>query len=1233
MRILAIRGRNLASLSGEFAIDFAAEPLASSGIFVITGPTGAGKSTLLDAVCLALYGRIPRLSTAPTSGSIGGEDGLNLRDPRAILRHGSGECFAEVDFSVAGGGIYRARWSAKRARGRADGRFQNNDHAFERLDTGERLGGTKTETTAAIQQVIGLSAEQFGRAVLLAQGDFEAFVRADANERALLLERLTGSGIYARLGQCAFEKAKALQTGLDDIRRQIAAQKGLTDDERAEAEAALAEAEAAERAAAAALVALQSARRWEEREDALAQALTDALAAITVSETAVAEAEPRRAALARARETAKLVPAWTGAMEAARKAEDAAVRIAAEEQALAGATAERDEAIGRDDAARNTLAACTAEESALAPVLAEARELDLRLADAAEQLDRAGKAAQDRREAATRADAEQHKSAAAFAAVTRDHEAVEQWLSAHAALGEAALRRTDLATQLAQHGQVSATLAGLASDEAGHEQALQQALAVRTSVEAALAAAQEAHGLAATALQEAEAILPPDSRFDELTRRREALLRLEVLLGGETEVRTRRDAAVRALSETRAQVADVEPALATARRQEADLDARLPILAQALEQARQKHDFLAAAAGDAATALRAHLREGEPCPVCGGTDHRLDAFAGGLEEQLRPLRADVARLEGELAAATLQHSETVLEAATLANRLDLLGRQQAAQHEQLDHETGVLEQAAAAIGAAATAEGLIAPRAELTDEVAAQLEVADAERAALQAARDRVGHARSAEQEARAALDAAREGHAEAREALALCTRALEECTRAIIAGREEADRLALALDRWLSPVTDWRALADPGTWLESECAAWDGYNAERIRLTDALPALRDAATRTATDAANCRQLADEAQQAHAAAERAHAGLAAQRMVMLGGEAVTTVEQRLSVARTQAESALAKAAAEREQAAGAVLAAATRLEECRKQHGEATSEHATKQTALEAALTAAGLNAGDIAAVAAKGEAALDAEAEALAALDRALHTAQAVAGQREQDLTGHRASGAPELRGDALAAALATAETGQATASERRREAELGLRMDDDVRAQTTALRAELERKGAEADVWLRLGDLIGDAKGANFRRFAQGLTLERLLAHANARLAELKPRYTLERGTGGDMLIQVIDNDMGGEVRGLHNLSGGERFLISLALALGLAEMSTSGGVKIESLFIDEGFGALDPASLGQAVALLEQLHATGRRVGVISHVEELKERIPVKIEVTPTGRGTSRIEVVGG
>ncbi len=265
------------------------------------------------------------------------------------------------------------------------------------------------------------------------------------------------------------------------------------------------------------------------------------------------------------------------------------------------------------------------------------------------------------------------------------------------------------------------------------------------------------------------------------------------------------------------------------------------------------------------------------------------------------------------------------------------------------------------------------------------------------------------------------------------------------------------------------------------------------------------------------------------------------------------------------------------------------------------------------------------------GQAALDTENDALVALEQTLGRRRAVLGERRDDRARHQAVGRPDLLGEELKAALKEAATMSETAAARRNEAEVKVSIDDQRRARTAELRGAFDRQSAAAAVWFQLSDFIGDREGKTFRRFAQGLTLDRLLEHANAHLADLKPRYSLERGAGGDMLIQVVDNDMAGEVRGLHNLSGGERFLVSLALALGLAEMSTTSGVRIESLFIDEGFGALDPASLEQAVTLLEQLHATGRRVGVISHVEELKERIPVKIEVTPTGRGTSRIDLV--
>jgi len=179
--------------------------------------------------------------------------------------------------------------------------------------------------------------------------------------------------------------------------------------------------------------------------------------------------------------------------------------------------------------------------------------------------------------------------------------------------------------------------------------------------------------------------------------------------------------------------------------------------------------------------------------------------------------------------------------------------------------------------------------------------------------------------------------------------------------------------------------------------------------------------------------------------------------------------------------------------------------------------------------------------------------------------------------------------------------------------------------------IKTELDARREKARVWEQLDDLIGSADGTKFRRFAQSLTLTHLIHLANRHLADLQPRYELQRAQGADLVLQVIDRNMADEVRGVHDLSGGERFLVSLALALGLASMSSARGVKVESLFIDEGLGGLDSNSLAMAVSVLEQLQATGRRVGVISHVEEMKERIAVKIEVTPVGPGRSTVQIV--
>lgn len=328
MRVLAIRGQNLTSLGGGFEIDFEAEPLASAGIFAITGPTGAGKSTLLDAVCLALFNHVPRLQSAARGlvGAAGGET-ISADDPRALLRHRAGEGFAEVDFIGLDRGRYRARWYVKRARLRADGALQQVVQTFTNLDTGEIYGGTRTETLLAIRAKIGLTAQQFGRAVLLAQGEFNAFIDADSNTRAELLEKLTGTDLYARLGIAAREKADRLREGVNDIELRITAQNGLDDVQRAQALERLAKATAEHETARSVMTAREQDLSWHARATELAARVEQAREVRAAAVLRQSESESRRQGLALRRLAHSIVPAWRARIDADAKVIASTLRI------------------------------------------------------------------------------------------------------------------------------------------------------------------------------------------------------------------------------------------------------------------------------------------------------------------------------------------------------------------------------------------------------------------------------------------------------------------------------------------------------------------------------------------------------------------------------------------------------------------------------------------------------------------------------------------------------------------------------------------------------------------------------------------------------------------------------------------------------------------------------------------------------------------------------------------
>lgn len=1247
MRILAIRGQNLASLAGQFEVDFEKHPLGDAGIFAITGPTGAGKSTLLDAMCLALFNVVPRLGQAPARASIKSGEGeeLGTSDPRAILRHGTVEGYAEIDFVGRNGQRYRSTWSVQRAYRRADKPLKKPQISFSCLETGERLGSGLRETLGEIAMIVGLTADQFRRAVMLAQGDFEAFIRANADDRAILLERLTGSHIYADLGRAAYRKAAELKAGLQAREDALGAQICLDETQRQKLEADLQAAWQAWDSARQATRDLETALRWKEQEQELRERQAACAQALEEARQADRNAEPRREIL-RGKQTAwTMVGEWR-ALETARQRASlatAAHRACAEELRQAAVLAT--EAVQACDMAEHAVAETRMDAERIRPELETARELDQRLAEMGRNLERLEL---DRKNRSEELAACRKAEALADTVRTRCDEelgSLALWLEETAALGELAGHETVLAQAFDDHARGKALLAEkvMQNSEATKNILKTEALveACRLQEERALSDHQTAENAMATAREAVPAddvLVTLDERFQRLTAIKPVLVKTRSLAEKILNISSELSIARQKCDQTAGRLQELAVSLR-------GVHEALPVLRARRDEAQAAFALAKAASSEAAQHLRAGLQEGEPCPVCGAREHTLTALDSLLGDHVAQQRGRVRDIETELSDREREQSRLDTENRLLMQDKTEIGHRIAALEAGYETCRVVLEQSRTDLIGAARDAGLDVAGLETdaldgtdpeggdeafeTQLVCAEREV-EAQRRAAHAARSALDRARQAETEARQRLQVVRKAREEAGSERDRAERVVSELRHYTDRLRETLVKDERVIDGFMKDVVDWRTLEKPAAWLAEQLVVWRERSSRRVALEGERPQLIAACHARANATASVAGVLEELREQTRQIQGERTGLAQKRNALLDGRSVAAEELRLRTQQEQAAQAWDLARQRKEQCEKARAAASGRHEKAASTAYEDAADQARRQKVLDDLLASRGMTEAVVAAVAEEGQAALDAEAAVLSALERVVERAQDELASRTGDLERHMAT-TPAGASEELTEKMAAARVKEQESHSRQTDLAFQMRRDDDLRAQTARQRAELELEREKARVWLQLDELIGDSEGRKFRRFAQGVTLDRLLAHANARLSELKPRYTLERGQGGDMLIQVVDNEMGGEVRGVHNLSGGERFLVSLALALGLAEMSTGRGLRIESLFIDEGFGALDTASLGQALALLEHLHATGRRVGVISHVEEVKERIPVKIQVMPVSRGTSRIEVV--
>ncbi|SDE46554.1 exonuclease SbcC [Massilia sp. PDC64] len=1289
MKILRIGGKNLASLAGEFEVDFESEPLVSSGLFAISGPTGAGKSTLLDALCLALYDATPRLIKGPRVGNYlpdVGDETLSVADRRTLMRRGTADAFAEVDFVGNDEQRYRARWSVRRSRNRAAGALQPSTMSLQQLPGLQPLGGTKTEVLAEIERRIGLSFEQFTRSVLLAQNEFSAFLRTDENERGELLETLTGSAVYSDISRRAYERWRVEQEAMRRLTARLQDQAPLGPDARAELDADHAAAQAQLTAAEARRAALERHLRWYQELDRLRTAETQADGALAQAGAEVDAAADRRRRLATldAVQPARALVADLNRLAGEQRQVQA--QLAGSEHELARALdAQQQAARGLMEAERKLEAAEDALRAA-APQLDRAKALDATLDTLAPAHAKARTALDGVRAESTQAQAALRAKAGELEASRRALHDTTGWLAGHGPRELLATQWTRWDQRLAQAEQAArqdaSSAQALDAARAGAEQAAAMAQrtahALSSSVEL-LAVREAARRQAAAALDgiDADALRAERRTLD---KRREHLASL--------------DHTWQALRTQRGRLADLDAQTAQAAqaqtRAQEGLDAARTVgiaLDAAVTQAERMLKTAQLACADGVEKLRATLVDGDACPVCGGTEHPYRHQDDRLHAVLEDLSAELAARRAEQRAnVDLQAGQRAAYDAA-GERLEALARERdglAATLAQLDAEWADNPLAADAPDADAGTEArgrwLSAEQTALR-KAYEELETRDGDLRRAELARDA----------AQQAWDQANREHARLLDAAqtAQGTLARLDADIAALAARREAAAATLAeLLAELDPVlaeacgdgwqVQWQR--DPAGWRQAranEAREWNDQAARQARLQGAIGTLDAEHTALAARVEHAGQRLVETEAEFARLDADLAARRAERAELFEGRAARDVEQVLTGAVTTAREAV-----------NACQAASLQAAQAEARVREAQSLAAKRITDLQGELADAGerlaqwiqefdgsdpalesvANEQQLAALLQVGAAWIAQERAALQELDTALRQATAVLAERRAQREQHerlREDVAPaEVRADAgqpdtlsddgspaatqataragenlpvqdadsVAAALRRAQSERDAAHEAAASLAMRIREDEQRRERARSMMAEIERQRAIEERWAKLAELIGSADGKKFRNYAQQFTLDVLLGYANTHLAQLARRYRLERvvsTAGPSLALMVRDQDMGGEVRSVNSLSGGESFLVSLALALGLASLS-SNRVKVESLFIDEGFGSLDSDTLGVAMDALDALQSLGRKVGVISHVQEMTERIATKVLVRPAGGGSSAVTV---